>query len=253
MKPLAGKRIVVTRPAGQAAPFIGKIEKAGGTAYAVPLIAFQPFEDEQDEVILQNLHTYDWILFTSKNGVDFFMEKAGRHLKKIQAKWAAIGKQTARAMEAYGLPVSYMPASFSAEDLTEEIKKGLFLPEKVLIPKGSLARSLISGTLRRKGIQADDWIVYETYFPEEEQANLLKLIRTEKMDMFTFTSPSAVRHFVKILQEAGEPFPDADYGVIGRVTKKEAMSFEIPISVCPAEFTVDALVNEIKKFYKERS
>lgn len=251
MKPLADKRIVVTRPAGQAAPFIGKIEKAGGTAYAVPLIAFRQFDDEQDEAILSSLHTYDWILFTSKNGVDFFMQKAGHLLDGIEAKWAAIGTQTAKAMASYGLPVSYMPARFSADDLAEEIKKGLFMPEKVLIPKGNLARSLIGDTICQTGKRADDWTVYETYFPKEEQANLLKLIRTEKMDMFTFTSPSAVRHFMKTLQEAGEPLPDADYGVIGPVTEKEALSFGMPISVCPAEFTIDALVSEISEFYKE--
>ena len=251
MKPLAGKRIVVTRPAGQAAPFIGKIEKAGGTAFAVPLIAFRAVEDGQDEAILNNLHTYDWILFTSKNGVDFFMQKTAPFLDKVKAKWAAIGTQTAQAIASYGLPVSYMPSRFSADHLAEEIQKGVFLPERVLIPKGSLARNLIADTIRQAGKQADDWVVYETYFPTEEQTNLLKIIRTEKVDMFTFTSPSAVRHFMKTLQEADETLPNTDYGVIGPVTEKEALSFGIPISVCPAEFTVEALVREISKFYKE--
>ncbi|WP_309089635.1 uroporphyrinogen-III synthase [Domibacillus sp.] len=251
MKPLAGKRIVVTRPRGQAAPFIGKIEEAGGTAYAVPLIAFRVFEDGQEEAILASLHTYDWILFTSKNGVDFFMQKAGHLLHRIRAKWAAIGTQTAKAAASYGLSVSYMPRRFSAEDVAEDIRKGCFLPEKVLIPKGSMARSLIADTVRKAGRQADEWLVYETYFPADERAHLLKLIRTEKVDMITFTSPSAVRHFMQILKQAQEPLPRTDYGVIGRVTEKEAAACGIPVSVCPTVFTIDALVKEMSRFYKE--
>ncbi|WP_050181198.1 uroporphyrinogen-III synthase [Domibacillus robiginosus] len=251
MKPLAGKRIVVTRPRGQAAPFIGKIEEAGGTAYAVPLIAFRPSQDRQEEAILAALHTYDWILFTSKNGVDFFMQKAGHLLHKIGAKWAAIGTQTARAAEAYGLSVSYMPGRFSAEDMAEEIRNGLFLPKKMLVPKSSMARSVIADTVRQSGGQADEWIVYETYFPADEKEHLLEVIRMEKIDMITFTSPSAVRHFMQILKQSQEPLPDTDYGVIGRVTKKEALSNGIRVAVCPAVFTIDALVEEMGQFYKE--
>lgn len=251
MKPLAGKRIVVTRPRGQAAPFIGKIEEAGGTAYAVPLIAFRPCTDGREEAVLAGLHTYDWILFTSQNGVNFFMQQAGHLLHKIRAKWAAIGTQTARAAASHGLSVSYTPDRFSAEDLADEIKQGFFVPEKLLIPKGSMARSLIAETVRQAGRQADEWIVYETYFPLEERENLLKLICTENVDMITFTSPSAVRHFMQTLQGAQMPLPKTDYGVIGQVTKKEALSVGIPISVCPAEFTIDALVKEISRFYKE--
>jgi uroporphyrinogen-III synthase len=251
MKPLADKRIVVTRPAGQAAPFIGKIEKAGGTAYAVPLLAFRPAEDKMDEAVLSSLHTYDWIILTSKNGVDFFMQKVGDRVNEVKAKWAAIGAKTAEVMESYGLSVSYMPKHFSADYVVDEMNKGLFLPEKVLIPKGNLARSVIADTIRQLGKQADDWIVYETYFPKEEQENLLKLIGTGKMDMYTFTSPSAVRHFIQVLKEVEEPLPKAHYAVIGPVTEKEAKCFGIPISVSPADFTVDALVKEICEFYKE--
>lgn len=251
MKPLAGKRIVVTRPAGQSAPFIGKIEKAGGTAYAVPLIAFKEAFDQQDEKMLSRLHTYDWIIFTSKNGVDFFMRKAGSRLQELDVKWAAIGTKTAKAMNAYGLTVSYMPLSFSADDVADEIQSGRFSPRNALIPKGNLARSLVGQAIRQNGGQADDWIVYETYFPEEAKRSMLELIRSKGADMYTFTSPSAVRHFAAILTSAGEPLPAADYAVIGPVTEKEAKAFGIPVSISPEEYTVDALMKEITTYYKE--
>jgi uroporphyrinogen-III synthase len=249
--PLSGKRIVVTRPAGQAAPFIDKIEKAGGTAYAVPLIAFRMCEDSQDETILNQLRTYDWIILTSKNGVDFFMKKAGAYVKQLPAKFAAIGTKTAKAIEAYGVMVSYIPERFSADDLAEEMKQGLFLPEKALIPKGNLSRSLIGDTIRRSGKEADDWIVYETYFPEEEKAKLLHLIRHEQIDMYTFTSPSAVRHFIHTLNESHEPIPKADFACIGPVTKKEAEKYGMTISICPDEYTIDSLVCDMSHYYKE--
>jgi uroporphyrinogen-III synthase len=147
--------------------------------------------------------------------------------------------------------VSYIPERFSADDLAEEMKQGLFLPEKALIPKGNLSRSLIGDTIRRSGKEADDWIVYETYFPEEEKAKLLDLIRHEQIDMYTFTSPSAVRHFIETLKEADEPVPVAFFACIGPVTKKEALKRGLTISVCPEEYTIDALVQEISDFYRE--
>lgn len=251
MKPLSGKRIAVTRPAGQAAPFIGKIEKAGGTAYAVPLIAFRKYSSGQDETVLKKLHTYDWIILTSKNGVDFFMQKAGHLVKNTPAKFAAIGKKTAKAIESYGFPVSYIPQQFSAEGLAEEIEKGLFLPETALIPKGNMARGMIAEAICRMGKKADDWIVYETYFPEEEKKKLIQLIQSAEIDMYTFTSPSAVRHFMKVLTEENEKLPNAHFACIGPVTKQEAVKFGVTVSICPSEYTIDALVCEMSKFYKE--
>ncbi len=251
MKPLAGKHIVITRPAGQAAPFIGKIEEAGGTAYAVPLIAFKRTSNQKDDTIIKNLSTYDWIVLTSKNGVDFFMEKAGIHLLNIPAKFAAIGEKTAKAIESYGFSVSYIPNRFSADQLVKEIQQELFLPKKALIPKGNLARSIISNAIRQKGKKADDWIVYETFFPEEEKKKLRHFIKEKQMDMYTFTSPSAVQHFMKVVREENQALPDAHYACIGPITKKEAAKHGINVSVCPAEYTIDALVREIKYFYKE--
>ncbi|MGG3450830.1 uroporphyrinogen-III synthase [Domibacillus aminovorans] len=253
-QPLSGKRIVVTRPAGQAAPFIGKIEKAGGTAYAVPLIAFRMYEDIQDEAVLNQLFTYDWIIITSKNGVDFFMKKVeemGVDIKDIPAKFAAIGTKTAESLERYGLMVSYIPKRFSADDLAKDIETGRFVPKNALIPKGNLARDLIGETIRKTGAAADDWIVYETYFPEKEKEALLHLIRHEQIDMYTFTSPSAVRHFISTLNEAEEPIPEADFACIGPVTKKEAEKYGMTISICPDEYTTDSLVSDMIYYYKE--
>lgn len=252
--PLSGKRIVVTRPRGQAAPFIDKIEKAGGTAYAVPLIAFRMHEDIQDEAVLNQLFTYDWIIITSKNGVDFFMKKVkkvGMDIKTVPAKFAAIGTKTAEALKRYGITVSYIPKRFSADDVAQDIETGRFTPKNALIPKGNLARDLIGETIRNTGAAADDWVVYETYFPEKEKEALLDLIRHEQIDMYTFTSPSAVRHFIHTLNEAEEPLPKADFACIGPVTKIEAEKYGIKVSICPDEYTIDALVSDMIYYYKE--
>ncbi|OLN23502.1 hypothetical protein BTO30_05960 [Domibacillus antri] len=253
-QPLAGKHIVVTRPAGQAAPFIGKIEEAGGTAYAVPLIAFRMCEDIRDEAVLNQLFTYDWVIITSKNGADFFMKKVGQagvDVRTLPAKFAAIGSKTAAVLEQYGVEVSHIPKRFSADDLVKEINNGRYMPKKALIPKGSLARDIIGETIRRSGAQAHDWIVYETYFPEDKKAELLDLIRHKAIDMYTFTSPSAVRHFVQIVNEGNEPIPAADFACIGPVTKKEAEKYGLAVSVCPEEYTMEALVQEMSDYYRE--
>lgn len=247
MKPLSGKRVLITRPARQAASFCHMIEQAGGTAIAVPLIAFREAEGEP----VRSFDRYDWIVVTSKNGMDFLMKRVGDPARLAHVKWAAIGSKTAEAIESYGFAVSYKPAAYTADQLVEEIRAGLFLPERALLPKGNLARDIIGKAIRAQGKQADDWIVYETFFPEEQRDQLIQAVQTGNIEMYTFTSPSAVRHFYEALQAADVPIPAADYAVIGPVTEKEMRVYGLPVHVRAEPYTTKALCEAIVTYYKE--
>ncbi|KAB7708605.1 uroporphyrinogen-III synthase [Bacillus aerolatus] len=253
--PLFGKHVLVTRPRGQAASFIDKIEAAGGMVHFVPLIAFRSFSDPNGKDRLQTLFTYDWIILTSKNGVDFFfqqLEKAGKDRADIQARFAAIGTETAAVLQTYGFQAEYIPEKFSADQFAKEITDGSFEATKVLIPKGNLARTMIADALRKKGMAADEWIVYETFFPEEEKARLIDLLQKERTDVITFTSPSSVRHFMKAAEEAGiDAFEQSVVACIGPVTKKEADRFGLHTKICPDVYTSESLAEAIDHYFRK--
>lgn len=254
-QPLLGKHVLVTRPRGQEDSFIDKIEAAGGIAHFVPLIAFRSFFDTREKERLQQLFTYDWIILTSKNGVDFFfqcLEKEGIDRTSLQARFAAIGTKTAAVLKKYGFHAEYIPERFSADQFAEEINSGRFEAKKVLIPKGNLARTAIADALREKGMTADEWVVYETYFPEEEKRHLIDLLKTEKTDVLTFTSPSAIRHFMETTQEAGiRELEHSVIACIGPVTKKEADHFGLRTQVCPDTYTSESLAEEIVRYFRK--
>ncbi|MEK4028636.1 uroporphyrinogen-III synthase [Pseudobacillus sp. FSL P4-0506] len=254
-RPLAGKHVLVTRPRGQAASFIDKIETAGGIVHFVPLIAFQSFSDDREEEWLQQLSTYDWIILTSKNGVDFFFQQLkNRNIDRtvIRGRFAAIGTKTAAVLQNYGFHAEYIPEKFSADQFVEEITGGRFEAKKVLIPKGNLARTAIADALREKGMTADEWIVYETYFPEEANQQLIDLLVTNKADILTFTSPSAVRHFMKAIKEVGmHTLEHSVVACIGPVTKKEADRFGLHTQICPEVYTSESLAEAIARYFRK--
>ncbi|KMY54928.1 hypothetical protein AC623_14100 [Bacillus sp. FJAT-27231] len=254
-QPLLGKHVLVTRPRGQADSFIDKIKAAGGIVHFVPLIAFRSFLDKREKERLQQLSTYDWIILTSKNGVDFFfqrLEEKGIEWKSLQARFAAIGTKTAAVLKSYGFQAEYIPEKFSADQFAEEINSDRFEANKVLIPKGTLARTTIADALREKGAAADEWVVYETYFPEEEKQHLIDLLKTEKTDVLTFTSPSAIRHFMESIQEAGiHELKQSVIACIGPVTKKEADRFGLHTMVCPDTYTSESLAEEIIRYFRK--
>lgn len=254
-EPLSGKHVLVTRPRGQAAAFINKIEAAGGAVHFAPLLAFRSFSDEREAERLRQLPTYDWIILTSKNGVDFFfqrLERRGINRAEIKARFAAIGTKTAVVLKSYGFEVAYIPEKFSADHFAKEISKGSFEAKKVLIPKGNLARTAIADALRKKGMTADEWIVYETYFPEEEKEQLIDLLQSKKTDVITFTSPSSVRHFMEAAEKAGiHTFDHSIVACIGPVTKQEADRFGLQTQICPDVYTSESLAEAIARYFRK--
>ncbi|KKB35108.1 uroporphyrinogen-III synthase [Bacillus thermotolerans] len=253
--PLFGKSILVTRPKGQAASFVDRIEAVGGTVHLVPLIAFRSFEDDRKAERLKQLHTYDWIVLTSKNGVDFFfdhLERAGIEWKEIRSRFAVIGPKTEAALKKYGFKAEYIPDKFSADQFVKEISAGRFKTQRVLIPKGNLARAVIAKALREAGMTAEEWIVYETFFPEREKERLIRLLQREKLDVITFTSPSSVRHFMETVQLVSDgSISHSLIACIGPVTKQEAEKLGLRIDICPEVYTTDALVEEMIRYYRK--
>jgi uroporphyrinogen-III synthase len=243
--PLKGKKILVPRGKGQAKPFSDLVRIYGGIPVEIPLIAFRPIApNEETKAVLQNLDTYDWIIFTSNVTVDTFFALGGEEAKERLPKVAVIGARTREILLDRGIPVEFTPSEYVAEGFVREFLPLVEPDMKVLIPKGNLARDYIAASLRAAGAQVTETVIYETYAPEDSKEKLARMLAAGELDILTFTSPSTVDHFMDIVSEynlyaALEKFLVA---CIGPVTKKKAEASGLNVDVSPSEYTVDAML-----------
>jgi uroporphyrinogen III methyltransferase / synthase len=241
--PLFGKRIVVTRAREQADELGSRLGALGAGVIALPTIEIRPPADSAPlDRAIAALDTYDWLIFTSANGVRGFLDRldAGAHdLRHLRAKICAIGPATRAAVEALHLKVDLMGKEYVAESLLEAFAAQDMAGRRVLLPRAAVARDLVPAGLTRRGAHVDVVEAYRTVAPEHlaEQAREALSCRP---DCLTFTSSSTVRNLV---QAAGA---DALRGIpvasIGPVTTQTARELGVEVSAEAKVFTVEGLV-----------
>ncbi|USK49088.1 uroporphyrinogen-III synthase [Bacillus sp. CMF12] len=250
--PLEGMTVLVPRWKKQAHSFSALIQSFGGIPVEIPLIAFEPLQDK--EALIQaykRIHTYDWVIFTSKTAVDAFFENLS--LCGPFPNIAVIGEKTKKFLMDKGLKVQFMPREYVAEgfvgDFLPFVEKGM----KVLIPKGNLARDYIAASLSENGADVDEIIVYETTFPRESIGLLRKQLSGKGLDVLAFTSPSTVDHFIGALKELGyqNAVKDSVVGCIGPVTKERAKAYGLQVHAVPEEYTVHSMLKSIISYLAE--
>lgn len=256
--PLFGKRIVVTRARSQASELVDRIEELGGEPYEFPVIeTVMPEGAEKKAKIaeaLGALSAYDWVFFTSANGVEFFW----RHLAELKvdirglhrASIGAVGPATAAALAQRGLVAEELPGVFQAEGLIEAFGSRLLPGQKVLLPRGDLAREWLPDKLRELGLEVTEVDTYETVVTGEDDIELLKLLEEKRIHAVTFTSSSTVRNFISILKRMGleDPLPllaGVKIACIGLVTEKTAVEAGLTPGLLPGEATIEGLVQEL--------
>ncbi|WP_078379506.1 uroporphyrinogen-III synthase [Sutcliffiella halmapala] len=243
--PLAGKRILITRSKEQASYFSNQVQALGGTPLEVPLIQFSlPLNVERVKDELEcAVYQYDWLVFTSVNGVNFFFELVN---KRLPNKIAAVGNKTKEALSEWGYNAELVPAKFSAEDLVEAFKKEVNpMHSSVLLIQGNLARPILREELLRLGYNVKQITVYENHpFPliQEEIESIL----SKKTDLVTFTSPSTVTNYQKVFG-----IQDVPVAVIGPVTKQAAEKAGYSVVICPDEYTIEGLIKAIVTFFSK--
>ncbi|MCL6472781.1 MAG: uroporphyrinogen-III C-methyltransferase [Firmicutes bacterium] len=260
-KPLFGKRILITRAKEQAKAFSELIAELGGQAIEVPTIEItDPDSFENIDRALDRLETgagYDWVIFTSANGVRFFVKRM-RELKKdirilAGAKVAVIGPATAKAVKRLLINIDITPKEFVAEGLIEEFKQIGIAGQNFLIPRAKVARDILPDTLREMGGEVDVVEVYQTVLDEAAASRIKKLIAEKSIDIATFTSPSTINNFVEILGlDFKELMKDITVAVIGPVTKDAVEKFGLKVDVVAEEYTIPGLVNAIAKRQKKQ-
>ncbi|THE15282.1 uroporphyrinogen-III synthase [Bacillus timonensis] len=259
-QPLFGKTILNTRGKSAAAGFSKKILAAGGTPIEIPLLTFQKPKDTMIiEETIKNLHMYEWLIFTSKNGVDSFFEFYNLVVEKVtknipMPKIAVVGTKTEKALLAKGYTPELVPDEFIAEGLFESLRPYVKSGVHFLLARGNLSRSYLVDELTKHGAVATDLIVYETVGDSRERDQLIKLLKEKRIDIITFTSPSTVKQFYKMVEQTEwEEWTDhVLFACIGPETKKAADHLHIPIHICPRNYTTDFLLAEIIDFLHKK-
>ena len=246
--PLFGLRIVVTRDRSQAGDLSARLHALGAAVIELPAIEICPPADPQPlDCAIANLETYDWLIFTSANGVRYFMDRldaSHRDLRALRARLCAIGPATERALEALHLKVDLMPAEYVAESLVEAFANIDLAGGRILLPRAAVARDVVPRALSNRGAQVDVVEAYRTVVPSDAAARAREIFSAErKPHCVTFTSSSTATNFL------GFAGPDALAGVrvasIGPVTTSTLRAHGIEVTVEAKPFTMDGLVQAI--------
>lgn len=240
---LTGKKVLLTREERDNAGFADLIREAGGEPVSIPMIGFRPRDlDDKEKEILANLQQYDWLVLTSKNGVDFFFRQVEKEIRLPDI--AVIGTKTKEALEQYGHVPQFVPSQFVAECFVEELIPGLANDVKVLVVKGNLARDLIADSVRAKGHICDEVILYENAMPESSEEKLCEAIKNEQLDILTFASSSAVRHFMQVVEkhELRSFISHCVIACIGPIAQKTAEQHGLHVQICAQPYTIEGLV-----------
>jgi uroporphyrinogen III methyltransferase / synthase len=261
-RPLFGKKIVVTRSREQAGELVELLESLGAETIGAPMIRIIPPDDYGPlDKATSEAGTYDWIVFTSTNGVDAFMRrlKAGdadvRELKGV--KLAAIGPATADHLAFHGVKADLGPAESRAEAVVQALREqGDLKGKKFLLPRADIAREVLSDELRKAGADVTEVTAYRTVLAEIEREgdpDIYRMLLEKRIDVVTFTSASTVRNFVQVFgaEQAPDLLRATTVASIGPVTAEAAEQWGIKTSIMPKEYTTVALVDAIVEHFKK--
>jgi uroporphyrinogen III methyltransferase/synthase len=253
--PLVGKRIVITRARSQTSELIQLIQEQGGETIEFPVIRLTPVEDTRElDDVLGRIHEFDWIVWTSVNGVEFLLQRArelGVDLTEIQkVKIAAVGAKTAHALGSAGLQADVVPDVYHAEALILALEGRVNPGERVLFPKADIARTVLPDGLRKLGLSVTELVVYRNVISEEGVHEVLQLLGARQIDYITFTSSSTVTNLVQVLnhhssESAEDLLQNVSLVYIGPQTAKTALDLGLQIDIMASTSTLSGLVEAI--------
>jgi uroporphyrinogen III methyltransferase/synthase len=254
-RPLFGRRIVVTRPRAQAGELAAAFEELGARVDLVPAIAIVPAADPAPlDAALDRVASYDWIVFTSANGVRLFFNRLasrGRDVRELAAaRLAAIGPETAAELERRLLRPAVVPSDYRAEGLLDALDETQVRGRRMLLPRAAGARPILPDTLRARGAIVDEVVTYAAVRPPDADVEgLVAALAAGAVDVITFTSSSTVRHFAELIG------PDALrtraagsrplIACIGPVTADTARELGLRADVVATTYTAAALARAV--------
>lgn len=238
---LKGKTVLTTRAASQSAELRAQLEALGARVIECPTIEIVPPKTWKpvDEAIRQ-LRTYNWLLFTSANAVEQFMDRVGKVAVTIPI--AVVGSATASKLEEWNLKPAVVPKEFRAEGLLEAFPEQM-VGTRILFPRAGVARELLPDELRRRGATVDIVVVYRTV--RAHGASIREILESERVDCIVFTSPSTIPEDVTALTGVA-------IAVIGPVTREAARLCGLNPSIEPVQSAIPALVEAIERYFHDK-
>ena len=249
-RPLFGRGIVITRPEKQAEELARRLRIRGARVIHFPVIEIVPPADWTPlDRAMERLGDYRWIIFTSANGVAFFFKRLrerGEDVRELKGvKIATIGPATASAVEALGINVDLVPEEFISEGVVRAFAGHDLRGCRILLPRAAEARDVIPDGLAEMGATVDVAAAYRTIKADRDPAKLIELFKNGEVDAITFTSPSTVVNFLKIMGKDFRLPSRVKVATIGPVTEAAAKRAGLPVHIRQQRYTIPELVDEI--------
>jgi len=221
----------------------------GAEVILLPMIEIQPPADARPLArAIACLDTYDWLIFTSANGVRSFVEHLA-DIRFLRAKVCAIGPATAAAVEALHIKVDRMPKEYVAESLLEALASDDLAGKRVLLPRAAMARDLVPVELTRRGAIVDVVEAYRTGLPEDA-ASRVREVLARNPTWITFTSSSTVKNFIAAIgaDVRSGVLSGVKIASIGPITSATAREFGVTVDVEADPHTIPGLVAGIEQY-----
>ncbi|MCC6545011.1 MAG: uroporphyrinogen-III synthase [Nitrospirae bacterium] len=254
---LTGRKIVITRPSDQQEEFAVMLSSLGAETVRFPVIAIAPPDswDAADRAI-EKIKTYDWIIFTSVNGVISFTDRLIALKKDLSETLndimiCAIGLKTAEVVESHGLEVDFIPEEFRAEAVADGFIEMGSPGKNVLLPRAQVGRDILPKELIRMGMHVDVIPVYKAVRPDTDALRLKTMLRDREIDVVTFTSSSCVKNFLEIigLDHYKSLLTGVKIACISPVTSDTVRKYGLNVDIIPDRYTVADLAGAIARHY----
>ena len=250
--------IVITRDDHQAGRFTHLLQREGARIFSFPVLKISEPENwnETDEV-LQHLHDFEWIIFSSKNSVDYFIQRIHYHKLDIRnKKIAVVGEKTASALKACHLEPTIQPVDFSASGLLKIMRNEHLRQAQILFPCSDIALSTIPGKLTEAGAIVKKLVVYRNVLNRlTDPEPFIKELYNKGIDCITFFSPSAVHNFVLLTGKENLKLVKQNniaIAVIGKTTENSITENGLVAHISPGKSTSESMAEAIIHYYENK-
>ena len=261
-RPLFGRRIVVTRARAQASGFLSMLEALGAECVEFPTIQVVPPDSwEMVDNAIASSDTFTWLIFTSANGVEFFLSRLGeaggdvRDLKGVRI--GAIGPKTAMVLEKVGIRPDLIPDEYRTEALADALKERGVNGARILVARAAEARDVLPLELEAAGAVVTVAPVYRTIRPDQGTSRVRGLLAEGAVDAVTFTSSSTVVNFTEMFGDDGplvvEWMKRTAVACIGPVTADTARRRGFEVAFTAEPYTIEALCSGLISYFAAHS
>jgi uroporphyrinogen III methyltransferase/synthase len=257
-RPLFGKRILVTRARRQASVLSRLLSEHGAQAIELPAIDIQPIPNTNGlDRAISNLAQYQWVLFTSVNGVEAFFQRL--HSQKLDSRAlhnlriGSIGPATAKALETRGIAVDYLPEVYTSQGFITGLKDWDISGQRFLLPRADIADKELTQGIGQLGAEAHDVAIYQTVAATDTLSQAKEMLISGEIDIITFTSSSTVSNLMAVFEGKTAMVNNTKVACIGPKTTDTAIRAGLKADIVAKEHTIPGLVTAIEQYFGEES